>query len=309
MSKERKTVDRWDIMTKYGDDWDVECSEYSLQAALDTLKTYRENCTAPVRMEKHREPVYRTYGVRLRVPQAVLTKLASCSAGKESGSYRIELQTPEKKHKIKFKIDACTRPVGCVINTKNEEELLADMEDTMARTWTRLKTEFREYIVEVAEAADGVDTYSIEPINEDTPFEGWSILKAPKVKKVYKVGLEMPCELLTKINGYLNARSERTYQGEDNTITVTLRTPDRREIDIKCCGCNDESSWAEAVLFESGSEVSFTEPQESFEGEWLLESDNATYIVDVKHAHKDGGYKIVPFNNATPLDDGWAVLA
>ena len=36
---ERKTIDRWDIETNYGDGWEVECSEYT---RAEAKRTYRE---------------------------------------------------------------------------------------------------------------------------------------------------------------------------------------------------------------------------------------------------------------------------
>ena len=51
----RKTVDRWDIMTNYGDGWECEVSEYTLKEAKLRAKEYRENTTAEVKLEKHRE--------------------------------------------------------------------------------------------------------------------------------------------------------------------------------------------------------------------------------------------------------------
>lgn len=55
MKKERKTIDRWDIMTNYGYGWECENSEYTLQDAKRSLKEYRENISGSVRLEKHRE--------------------------------------------------------------------------------------------------------------------------------------------------------------------------------------------------------------------------------------------------------------
>lgn len=54
---QRKTRDRWDIMTNYGYGWDCECSEYSYKEARQTLKEYRENIAGAVRLEKHREKI------------------------------------------------------------------------------------------------------------------------------------------------------------------------------------------------------------------------------------------------------------
>lgn len=55
MAYERKTIDRWDIMTNYGYGWECECSEYTWKEAKQRLKEYRENIRGAVRVEKHRE--------------------------------------------------------------------------------------------------------------------------------------------------------------------------------------------------------------------------------------------------------------
>ena len=55
MAYTRKTIDRYDIITNYGYGWEAECSEHTLKEARQTAKEYRENTTAAVRLEKHRE--------------------------------------------------------------------------------------------------------------------------------------------------------------------------------------------------------------------------------------------------------------
>lgn len=59
MSYQRKTKDRWDIMTNWGYGWECENSEYTRADAKRSLREYRENLAgrADVRMEKHREPI------------------------------------------------------------------------------------------------------------------------------------------------------------------------------------------------------------------------------------------------------------
>lgn len=59
---------------------------------------------------------------------------------------------------------------------------------------------------------------------------------------------------------------------------------------MKCCGCNHESSWTEAVLFEQTKDdgldqVAYTEPEDQYIGEWELELDGTTYFIEVV----DGG--------------------
>lgn len=57
MTSERKTKDRWDIMTNYGYGWECENSEYTLADAKRSLKEYRENIKGQCRLEKHREKI------------------------------------------------------------------------------------------------------------------------------------------------------------------------------------------------------------------------------------------------------------
>ena len=106
----------------------------------------------------------------------------------------------------------------------------------------------------------------------------------------YAAKLLIPSRCLAVINGYLNAEREGEFQGEDNTIIHTVSFPDGKFMDIKCCGCQDESSWTEAVLFAKAndggfSQVTYTEPDESYLGEWELEDEGNSYFVEVV----DGG--------------------
>lgn len=51
----------------------------------------------------------------------------------------------------------------------------------------------------------------------------------------------------------------------------------------KCCGCRNESSWTEAVLFdEKGFQLTYSEVEEEFEGPWELEYNGVHYCVDVR---------------------------
>ena len=51
----RKTIDRWDIMTNYGYGWECENSETTYKDAKRSVREYRENTNASIRLEKHRE--------------------------------------------------------------------------------------------------------------------------------------------------------------------------------------------------------------------------------------------------------------
>jgi hypothetical protein len=54
---QRKTVDRWDVMTNYGYGWECENSEYTKEDAKRSYKEYRDNIQGAVKLEKHREKV------------------------------------------------------------------------------------------------------------------------------------------------------------------------------------------------------------------------------------------------------------
>lgn len=99
----------------------------------------------------------------------------------------------------------------------------------------------------------------------------------------YRTVLYISAAELEVINKFLAAKTEDEYQGEDNTITYTAKFPDGQEMDIKCCGCKDESSWSEAVLFNAqGYQITCSDVEADFDGPWELEADGILYIVDVR---------------------------
>lgn len=59
MAYQRKTRDRWDIMTNWGYGWECENSEYTLKDAVRSMAEYISNYEgkARVRMKKHRERI------------------------------------------------------------------------------------------------------------------------------------------------------------------------------------------------------------------------------------------------------------
>lgn len=95
--------------------------------------------------------------------------------------------------------------------------------------------------------------------------------------------LELPHSVMARIRDYPHAISEDEYQGEDRTITYTVKFPDGKQMDIKCCGCQDAASWTEAVLFEEyGRQLCCTEPADTFDGPWQLQFQDINYIVVIK---------------------------
>lgn len=101
-------------------------------------------------------------------------------------------------------------------------------------------------------------------------------------KTICAAVLSIPCSVMDQINGYLNAATEEAYQGEDNTITYTAHFPDGKQMDVKCCGCRDEASWTEAVLFdEYGGQLCYSDPADEYDGPWALEDEGVEYIVHI----------------------------
>lgn len=102
------------------------------------------------------------------------------------------------------------------------------------------------------------------------------------IKLGYSATLAIPKVVVEQITGYLNATCEDEYQDEDRTIIYTVQFLDGRQMDIKCCGCQNESSWTEAVLFDAnGNQLCYTEPDEEFLGTWTLDYDGIDYTVQV----------------------------
>ena len=54
MAYTRKTVDEYQIITNYGYGWEVENTEDNYKDAKRSLKEYRENINAQVKLEKKR---------------------------------------------------------------------------------------------------------------------------------------------------------------------------------------------------------------------------------------------------------------
>lgn len=99
--------------------------------------------------------------------------------------------------------------------------------------------------------------------------------------------VKVPKKLIDQVNHYLSlplGLDDSEYQGEDNTIIVaTIKCSNGYEIDIKCCGCQEEASWTEAVLFnENGAELCCTECSDEILGEWTLEYDDIIYSIVIE---------------------------
>ena len=72
------------------------------------------------------------------------------------------------------------------------------------------------------------------------------------------------------IEKYLRGKE---LQGMGESLSETATFPDGFDMDIRCCGTEDDS-FTEAVLYDSeGKEVALTEPCDAFTGCWELEDD------------------------------------
>ena len=93
---------------------------------------------------------------------------------------------------------------------------------------------------------------------------------------------------LETIRKFLEVEPDDKYEclGEDGFFVETAKFDNGIEMDVKCCGVQYEegesnTAWTEAVLFKNGSEVCCSEPSDEFEGEWELEYNGDTYIVNI----------------------------
>lgn len=93
---------------------------------------------------------------------------------------------------------------------------------------------------------------------------------------------------LNRIKRYLKEEpaNESDCLSEDDTIIYTAVFDGGYEMDIKCCGVQyregeSNLAWTEAVLFKDGSEICYTEPGEEFDGDWILDDGNTTFVVTV----------------------------
>ena len=106
----------------------------------------------------------------------------------------------------------------------------------------------------------------------------------------YEKFIKISKEEAEKINKHLTVEPTCAEEclGEDIAIVYTAKFDDGFEMDIKCCGVQYEpynssnTAWTEAVLFQNGSEVCFSEPCDEFLGEWILENDDNEYVVIVE---------------------------
>jgi len=169
---------------------------------------------------------------------------------------------------------ACDTEQGTVIATvilTKHGDIVTDFHDNGARMDTQVLCAIKEA------------KQTLKDIWADGKVRRRQPLERGEDSVTYQKILYVPSSVLQTINRYLQAESKAEYQGEDDTITYTVKFPDGKEMDIKCCGCQNDPSWTEAVLFdELGDQLTCSGVEEEFEGPWELEYEGAHYCVDVR---------------------------
>ena len=87
------------------------------------------------------------------------------------------------------------------------------------------------------------------------------------------------------INDLLNLTGDEIYQKygykRNETIVHTAKFPNGIEADIKLVIC-EESPYTEGVLLHDGYELTRTDPDDVYDGEWDFEFNGLKYIVFVE---------------------------
>ena len=129
---------------------------------------------------------------------------------------------------------------------------------------------------------------------------------------VHRATIWIPADEARKINELLTTEpaDESECMGEDETISYTAKFDNGMQADVKVCGVqyddNPDASnlpWSEAVLFDStGSQLCCTEPSDddTIIGEWTLEYNGETYIVDVRTKQQIPFSPLAPFLDSEP---------
>ncbi len=101
-----------------------------------------------------------------------------------------------------------------------------------------------------------------------------------------KATIKIPKTELDKINTLLTMTGDKIYQKfglkRDETIIHTAKFSNNIEADIKLVICEgNEKPYTEGVLFKNGSELTHTDCEDTYDGDWEFEYENTTYIVTI----------------------------
>lgn len=90
-----------------------------------------------------------------------------------------------------------------------------------------------------------------------------------------------------KAHRYFAATASKDFQGADNVMSLSVDMEHEGMVmDIRCCGCDEDASYAEIVLFSHGSEVNCIPVPTAKElcGMWSVPYLGNTYTVVVKQS-------------------------
>lgn len=106
-----------------------------------------------------------------------------------------------------------------------------------------------------------------------------------KEKNIMVQTIKISREEMNFINNLLNLSGDEIYQKygykRDETIIHTAKFSNGIEVDIKLVIC-EESPYTEGVLLHDGYELTCTDPDDTYDGEWDFEVNGVKYIVLVE---------------------------
>lgn len=183
--------------------------------------------------------------------------------------------------KIKIAIYDCCEGIAVVrqMNKDNNSMEIEFLEDpTLCYEHTHLESLKMEVALD--------EIFEFDSLEEKPESEKEKDLRKEIIgKHIYEGTIVIKKERLEFINKLLGMTGEQIYQTyglkRDETITETYSFFNGIEADIKLVICEDDVPYTEGVLFRNGFEILHTECEDTFDGEWYLETNDAIYKVNV----------------------------
>ena len=107
--------------------------------------------------------------------------------------------------------------------------------------------------------------------------------------KLYEKTIVISKDQAERLNYWLNCNADSSERlNEDDTFVRTAKFKDGFEMDIKCCGTQNDVAWTEAVLFNDGCEMCHTDVCDEYLGTWEIEWGGNVYRVYVTQEDEQG---------------------
>ncbi|MCD8084591.1 MAG: hypothetical protein LUE86_14060 [Clostridiales bacterium] len=113
-------------------------------------------------------------------------------------------------------------------------------------------------------------------------------------KRVYTATIVIDRKNALSIRKYLETEPKGQSEcfGEDERISYTAVFDDGREMDIQMCGVQFREGeanrpWTQAVLYDNGAELTFSDAEDYYFGTWELEWEDERYVVEVMDESQD----------------------